>query len=549
VINISDLFEGRADIEHIVPRSLGGLSTDYNLVIAHRDANMQKSNRLPMDWLNEDSEYINRVEMLFNEHKINWKKRKNLLAISLDEIYVEVQDTKALRATSYLESLVSEVLKMFYPFPDKTHRKNGIAVRNVPGKTTSKTRSWLGIKSKSRDTNFHHAEDALILATLSRGWQNRLHRMLKDNYGKSEEELKVLWQKYTPHIEGVAIADYIKEAYERFMSKGEESIWYRDMFGDIRSVSYWVNKKPLSASSHKDTVYSSRHRDPNDPGKIMPTVRKSILGAFNGLDILKNRHKWNKESFLKVYDKEIRQKLWLHYLGNTNDPVYRAIEERANAIGDLIEAYIYKDPQHDKTVDESYQEEIRTLLQNSIMAADKPVYKSAFVDDTFSPIEIERGKDNRVLVRTDDNFLAVMFEKGEKEKLHISKVDVNSLHRLKKQNAMVVYLNEVIYLFNKKKIIHYGALRSFKVLGSGARYISLFNPRFPANPSSQPKKFTDGKSIKSVSIGSTTGVIKVHLDLNGKMKSYQKFGLIPKELEIQFLKESGYGSVEDNTDH
>ncbi|AKF24784.1 hypothetical protein YH65_04835 [Sulfurovum lithotrophicum] len=549
VINISDLFNGRADIEHVVPRSLGGLSTDYNLIIANSDTNMQKSNRLPMDWLSGDIEYVKRVEMLFNGHKINWKKRKNLLATSLDEIYVEVQDTKALRATSYLESLVSEVLKMYYPFPNKEHRKNGVAVRNVPGKTTSKTRSWLGIKSKSRDTNFHHAEDALILATLNRGWQNRLHRMLKENYGKSEEELQLLWQKYTPHIEGVAIAGYIKEAYERFMSKGEESLWYRDMFGSIRSVSYWVSKKPLSASSHKDTVYSSRHRNPNNPDKVVPTVRKSILGAFNGLDILKNRHKWNKEEFLKVYDKEIRQKLWLYRLDNTNDPVYRAIEERANTIGNLIEIYIYKDPQHDKAVDEVYQEVIRSLLQKPITAAGKPVYKTVFVDDTFLPIEIERGESNKVLVRTDDNFLAVMFEKGEKEKLNISKVDVNSLHRLKKENAMIVYLNEVIYLFNKKKIIHYGALRSFKILSSGARYISLFNPRFPANPSSQPKKFTDGKSIKSISIGSTTGVIKVHLDLNGKMKSYQKFGFIPKELEAQFLKESGYGIVEDDTNH
>jgi CRISPR-associated endonuclease Csn1 len=336
------------------------------------------------------------------------------------------------------------------------------------------------------------------------------------------------------------------------MSKGEESIWYRDMFGDIRSVSYWVNKKPLSASSHKDTVYSSRHRDPNDPSKIVPTVRKSILGAFSGLDILKNRHKWNKESFLKVYDEKIRQKLWLYRLGNTNDPVYRAIEERANAIGDLIETYIPKNPKNDKVVDELYQEEIRLLLNTTIMAADKPVYKSVFVDDSFAPIEIERGKNNRVLVRTDDNFLAVMFEKDEKEKLHISKVDINSLHRLKKQNAMIVYPNEVIYLFSKKKIIHYGTLRSFSIGRDGGKRMALFHPRFPITPEKQPENFTrikkGKKARKEVKIGSTTGVIKVHLDLNGKIKGYEKFGLIPKELEQQFLKESGYG-LENDSDY
>jgi len=549
IINISDLFEERADIEHIVPRSLGGLSADYNLIIAHRDSNMRKSNRLPMDWLGGNSEYMNRVESLFTEYLINWKKRKNLLATSMDEVFNEVKDSKALRATSYLEALVAENLKMFYPFKEEKARRFGHEVRNVPGKTTSKARQILGIKSKSRDTNWHHAEDALILAILSRGWQNRLHRMLKDNYGKSDAELQEVWQKFTPHLEGMSATEYIKESYERFMSLGEESLWYRDMFGGCRSVSYWVNRKPLSASSHKDTIYSSKHRDPNDPDKVMPTVRKSILGVFGGLDILKKRHKWNKEEFLKVYDKEIRQKLWLYRLGNINDPVYRAIDERANAIGDLIETYIYKDPQHDKAVDEVYQDEIRLLLQTPITAAEKPVYKTAFVDDTFSPIEIQRGKGNKVLVRTDDNFLAVMFEKGEKEKLHISKVDVNSLHRLKQENAMIVYLNEVIYLFNKKKIIHYGALRSFSINNQGGKYLKLFNPRYPSNPKAQPKMFTTGSSIKDVSIGSTTGVIKVQLDINGKMKSYQKFGLIPKDLEEEFLKESGYGIVEDNTDH
>ena len=407
----------------------------------------------------------------------------------------------------------------------------------------------MGIKSKSRDTNFHHAEDALILATISRDWQNRLHKMLRDNYGKSEEKLKKIWETYTPHIEGLTIADYVKEAYERFMSKGEESLFYRDMFGDVRSVSYWVNKKPLSASSHKDTVYSAKHKDPNEPSKTIPTIRKPILSAFASMKIVENRNKWSLDDFEKVYDKEIRQKLWLNRIGNTNDPVYRAIEERAQAFKEIINEYIYKDAGTNKEEDEAYKQKLNALLNEPIVAADKPVYRVHFVDETFNPITIERGKDNKVLVRTDDNFLAVMFTKGEKEKLHIEKVDVNSKEKLQNKDVMIVYLNEMIYLFNKKKIIHYGCLRSFIIKSSGARQVALFNPRFPSFPKKQPSLFSDGKSIKSLSIGSATGVIKVHLDLTGKIKSYEKFGLIPKELEEQFLKECNYGSVEDDTHH
>ncbi|MCB4775455.1 MAG: type II CRISPR RNA-guided endonuclease Cas9 [Sulfurovum sp.] len=538
IINISDLFEGRADIEHIVPRSLGGLSADYNLVIAHRDANIQKSNRLPMDWLGGDSEYVNRVERLFAEHLINWKKRKNLLATSMDEMYNEVQDSKALRATSYLEALVAENLKIFYPFADKEKRKNGTGVRNVPGKTTSRARRVLGIKSKSRDTNWHHAEDALILATLSRGWQNRLHRMLKDNYGKSEADLQEVWQKFTPHLEGMAIADYIKESYERFMSLGENSLWYRDMFGKRRSVSYWVNRKPLSTSSHKDTVYSGRHE--------VPTLRKSIIAAFEGLNLIQNRNKLNSDKFMKQYEKEIRSKLWYVHSGNTNDPIMRAIDERAKRIVQLIDSYILKDPLHDNEVGEAYKAELSALISEPIVVDDKMVRRVRFVYESYKTkvYPIDRG-----LVETDKNMLGIFVQKGAK-KLTISRMDVNNAHELEKSpNGMRIYLNEMIYLFNKKKLMHYGCLRGYSVNNQGAKYIKLFNPRFPSNPSSQPEFFSKKSGIRDISVGSATGIIKVHLAPNGQIRSYQKFGTISKELEEVFKKECGYGNLENNTHH
>jgi len=189
-ITVSDIFENKVNQDHIIPRSLGGLSTEYNLVITHRNNNTRKSNRLPMDWLGGKDKYINRVEQLFKEGLIDWRKRKNLLARTLDEAFVEQSDTKGIRTTSYLEALVMENLKMFYPFRKQQHRKNGIAVRNIPGKTTSQARKLFGIKTKERETNFHHAEDALILATLREGWQKRLHDMLKKTTKKVKKSSK-----------------------------------------------------------------------------------------------------------------------------------------------------------------------------------------------------------------------------------------------------------------------------------------------------------------------------------------------------------------------
>jgi len=535
-IKLSDLLDGSADIEHIVPRSLGGLSTEYNTIVSLKDANAKKGNRLPGDWLSNDDTYRRRIDMLKDKGLIDWKKHKNLVAASLDEIYKENMHSKGVRATSYLEALVAQVLKRYYPFPDPEARRHGHTVRMIPGRVTSKTRSFLGIKSKSRDTNFHHAEDALILAIIDRGWQNRLHRMLRENYGKSEDELKKLWERYSPHIEGLSIADYLKEAFERYMSKGEESLFYRDMFGGIRSVSYWIDKKPLSASSHKDTVYSARHS--------IPTLRKSIFDAFAALEVVKNRHKLTAESFMKLYGKEIRQKLWLNRIGNLNDESYRAVESRAAKIAETINRYQLMDAQNDKSMDDEYQRELKALLAAPIEVNGKQLRKMRFMINK-NTIPINRG-----LVETDKNMLGIHLSKGPKGKLTIQRVDVNNAHKLKRQReGLFCYLNEMLFFFNEKKLIHSGCLRSFSINNQGSKYVKLFNPKFPSNPKAQPKKFSTGSSTRDVSVGSTTGVIKVHLDMDGHVKSYELFGTVTSEQLRWFIEESGYGGVENDTNH
>ena len=360
---------------------------------------------------------------------------------------------------------------------------------------------------------------------------------MRENYGKSETELREIWQKHTPHIEGVSIADYVKEAFERFMSKGEESLFFRDMFGGIRSVSYWIAKKPLSASSHKDTVYSSRHET--------PTLRKSVLDAFTSLEIVKNRHKLSAESFMNKYDKEIRQKLWLYRIGNTNDESYRALEARAAKIAETITCYHLLDAKNDKNVDEEYQKILKTLLDTPIKLNGKLLRRVRFVYDGLNAVEIDRG-----LVETDKNMLGIHLAKGPKDKLIIKRMDVNNAHELgKREDGMLCYLNEMLFFFNKKKLIHYGCLRSFSVNKQGAKLIKLFNPKYPSNPKAQPKKFSTGSSTRDVSVGSSAGVIKAHLDLDGHVKSFETIGTVTPEQLQWFKEESSFGGLEDDSNH
>ena len=262
------------------------------------------------------------------------------------------------------------------------------------------------------------------------------------------------------------------------------------------------------------------------------------------MDLLANRHKLNGTEFMKKYEHEIRQKLWYIYLDNENDPVMRAIDERAQKIASILDDTQYADAHRDKELDEAFKSKLNETINEPLLVDGKIVRRVRFVYSKLSADAIDRG-----LVETDKNMMGMFITKGAK-KLELQRMDVNNYHQLQKQRGgMRIYLNEMVAFFNEKKLLHYGCLRSYVEKRGGSKMVALFNPRFPASPKQQTKLFSTGSQIKQVSIGSATGVIKVHLDMSGKVKSYEKFGLIPKELEQAFLKEAGYGGVEDDTDH
>jgi CRISPR-associated endonuclease Csn1 len=244
-------------------------------------------------------------------------------------------------------------------------------------------------------------------------------------------------------------------------------------------------------------------------------------------------------------DKEIRQKLWLHHIGNKNDESYRAVEERAAQIAQTLTRYQLMDAQNDKEIDEEFQQALKELTASPIEVNGKQLRKMRFVYDKLNAMRIDRG-----LVETDKNMPGIHISKGPTEKLLIRRMDVNNARELQKERSgMLCHLNEMLFIFNKKGVTHYGCLRSYLENNQGSKYIALFNPRFPANPKAQPSKFTTGSKIKPVSIGSATGVIRAHLDFDGHIKSYEVLGTLPEGAAEWFRQESGYGRVEDDPHH
>jgi len=524
-ISVEDIFTNVVDIDHIVPQSLGGLSVKHNLVLAHRDTNLQKSNTLPLNFIQEKQSFINRVEKLFNEHKINFKKRKNLLATNLDEIYKDSFESKSLRATSYIEALTAQILKRYYPF--QASFKNVNNVSHIQGRATSNVRKVLKVKTKTRESNIHHAIDAILIGLIDKSWLQKLSNTFRENFGKIDDEARENIKKVIPLIEGIEpkeLVDMIEAKYTEF---GEDNIFYKDIFDKTKAVNFWVSKKPMSSKIHNETINGIRE------GGFF-TNRKAIIPAFIGLKLSIST---TPQKFEELFKKEILEKLYL-FQTNPKDVICQIIINRANEISSLLETFQTIDMKDKETLSEA-KAKLENLIHSPLIDQNgNIVRKVQFAQTNLTGFSIRGG------IATKEKTFIGFSAKLLGGKLEYSRIDMANLSKIKAQNdnSFKVYKNEVVFFIGKDGRYKGGKIVSFledKVIAS------FQNPKFPAIIEMQPESFCtiktgkDGKpekgSTKQHYQATAKGIIKLNLDILGNIISYQSIGNVESEL-LEFLK-------------
>ena len=175
-INIADLFNGVAEIEHLIPFSRSLDDSRANKVICTRKANRDKGNRTPheafgnspngYDW----DEIFERVKKLPNPKQ--WRCQKDAIEIwERDHDFTE----RHLNDTRYIGRLAREYLECIC-------RIDKIDV--LTGRLTALLRGHWGLnsvlrdnekpqggelpKKKNRDDHRHHAVDAIVIGMISR---------------------------------------------------------------------------------------------------------------------------------------------------------------------------------------------------------------------------------------------------------------------------------------------------------------------------------------------------------------------------------------------
>jgi CRISPR-associated endonuclease Csn1 len=476
--------------------------------------------------------FINRVEYLFEHHKINWKKKINLLATNLDETFQDRFESKSLRATSYIEALTAQTLKRYYPFPNEKKQNDGSAVRHIQGRATSNIRKLLHVKTKVRDTNIHHAIDAILIGLTNKSWLQKLSNTFRENMGVIDDEARAKIKKEMPifelivddevfYLEPKELIEKIEDSYNEF---GEDSVFYKDVWGKMKVVNFWVSKKPMVSKIHKDTIYAKK------PNNIY-TVRESVINKFVGL---KTTTATSPDKFMESFEKEILKKTYL-YKTNPKDVICQIVQKRAQEIATLLSGFTDLDKKDKEVMSEAKAKLDELTHSDMIDNNGNAIRKVKFYQTNLTGFEIRGGLATKE--KTFIGFKSLLMD----EKLRYERIDVANIDKIKKENeaGFQVFKNDVVFFAYPDGSFRGGKIVSFL---DDKNIASFSNSRFPASIGLQPHSFLtlfNGKanSHKQQSLNKAIGIIKLNLDIIGNIKSYSCVGNAESEL-LSFIKEA-----------
>ena len=300
------------DIEHTIPRSVGGDSTMENLTLCSSRFNREvKKAKIPTELSNYE-EIMSRLD--------EWKKQIETLRKDLDKVRTHsgmAKDVKdRLIQKRHLLRLQLEYLQGKYKrftmteVPEGFARRQGAGiglvgkyaglylkslfhkkedraksnVRVIKGATTAEFRKMWGIQNeyekKSRDNHIHHCIDAIVIACIEPGQYNETARYYQqlEEYERHEgnkPSFKKPWPTFTEDINALAQEMVVVHDTPDNISKHARK--------RVLTANGKVLAKGDSArgSLHNDTYYGAIERD----GEVKYVVRK-MLSTLKETDVV-----------------------------------------------------------------------------------------------------------------------------------------------------------------------------------------------------------------------------------------------------------------------
>lgn len=291
------------DIEHTIPRSVGGDTTMENLTLCSSRFNREiKKAKLPVElanheeimsrldgWKNQieklkkDADKIRTHSGMDKDSKDRLIKKRHLLRLQLDYLQnkykrfqmQEVPEGFALRQGAGI-GLVGKYaglyLKSLFHKADDRNKSN---VRVIKGAATAEYRSMWGLQNeyekKSRDNHVHHCIDAIIIACIEPGEYNATAQYYQqlEHYERNmgnKPTFKKPWPTFTEDIKAIAqellVVHHTKDNVPKKARKFIITLHGKKLAtGDC-----------ARGSLHNDTFYGAIEKD----GEIRYVVRKAL---------------------------------------------------------------------------------------------------------------------------------------------------------------------------------------------------------------------------------------------------------------------------------
>lgn len=293
-IGISDLFNGQAEIEHLIPFSVSLDNSRANKVLCTRQANHDKGKNTPFEAFGNSPDGYLWDKILERSKQLpkpkQWRFQKDALEIWKRD-YSDFTE-RHLNDTRYIGRLAKEYLENICPF-------NKIDV--LTGRLTALLRGHWGLNNvlhdrnqeakKNRDDHRHHAVDAVVIGMTSRA----MLQTVSAAANRAEElNLPRLFEKRSnsrsPIDPWPGFRDHVRTVVDNIV------------------VSHKPKRKPLNKNStdgqlHNDKAYGIIS-EPDNQGRYRVVVRCPIKEFKKRPDVEAIRDKQLRHEFLEAFDVE-----------------------------------------------------------------------------------------------------------------------------------------------------------------------------------------------------------------------------------------------------
>lgn len=278
------IFDDKAyEIDHIIPISVSLDDSLSNKVLASRLENQQKGNLTPMMAYLKGKftdGNLEKYKLFVNSNKnFNHKKRSNLL----DEQDITKEDVarkfinRNLVDTSYACRTVLNTLQHYF-------KDNEIdtKVHTIRGQSTNIFRKRINLQKDREQDYFHHAIDALIVASLKKmNIVNSylMHYDYSDLYDEETGEVfDVLPDKQFIDQRYISFISDLKNIYQESNQYNLGYITQEQMHYPLIKVSHKIDTKP-NRQIADETIYSTRNIEGQD--MLVEKIKEVVLNHFN----------------------------------------------------------------------------------------------------------------------------------------------------------------------------------------------------------------------------------------------------------------------------